>query len=1013
MTFTPTDTSTYESVSAQTTLDVHRMPLTITAQDSTKVYGASLPPLAVAYSGFVNGDSATNLDVPPSLSATASAASGVGAYLITPAGASATNYTVTFIPGTLTIQPAPLTVQADDKTMSQGTAPPTLTVTYSGFVNGDTPSSLTLPPIATTAATATSPAGSYPITASGAAGSNYTIRYVNGTLTVTAKRLPTLTWTTPARVTYGTALGSLQLNAAANVPGALTYNPPLGTVLSAGLGRPLAVTFAPADTATYDGVSATVKIDVAPAPLTISAAAQTKPYGAPLPALTAAYSGFVNGEDAASLDTPPVLSTTATAASPVGLYPITVQGAADANYSLTVVPGSLTVTPVPLVISAENRSKEIGAPLPILTASFVGFVNGDNPANLDTPPVLSTTATAASALGSYPIVVNGAADANYAITFLPGVLNVVQLNAPPTLNPIADRGVGTNSLEQSVRLTGITSGGPNEFQTLTVIATASPTNVITLLGIGALSPQGEADLKFRASPGARLGQTAAVTVTVTDGALASNSVSRSFLVTVTDRGLSAIGGQSMPGLFLDLPILLNSSSGGEQSIQFSLSFDPTLLRFQQALPGLDVPNADILVNVLQASQGRVGVRITPPPSLAAGARELAKLRFLVPDDARPGSTVLEFVDAPVPREILGASALVLPTFFDTSTASITLGFEADLSPRPTGNTNGTIIVTDWVQVGRIAAFLDATENANEFRRADCAPRLAADQSLLLGDGKISIVDWVQAGRYAAGLDPATPCGGPFAAASTLANAAGPARPELKSIQPTFSDRRQVRLSPVVAPAGLVSWVPVEMECLGEENALGFSVQFDPDALHLGQVRLGESALDATLLVNRSAEGNGRIGIAIALPPGRSFAPGKRILVELALTPQTVPPDSVPGIAFGDRPVEREISDLLARPLPASFLVGEVRSGAPGELPSVIDRHDSAPIPMALTARWVDGTIHLRPTGSMGTRYRVEVSADLTRWTLVETGTLATPTSEVTDPASRGATARFYRARQEP
>ena len=79
---------------------------------------------------------------------------------------------------------APLTIKADDKSKTAGEANPPLTFTAIGFVNGDTPASLTTQPILTTTATTSSPAGPYPITASGAANSNYTIGYTAGTLTV-------------------------------------------------------------------------------------------------------------------------------------------------------------------------------------------------------------------------------------------------------------------------------------------------------------------------------------------------------------------------------------------------------------------------------------------------------------------------------------------------------------------------------------------------------------------------------------------------------------------------------------------------------------------------------------------------------------------------------------------------------------------------------------------------------------------------------------------------------------
>src|SRR5262249_44986102 len=138
-------------------------------------------------------------------------------------------------------------------------------------------------------------------------------------------------------------------------------------------------------------------LTITPAPLTITANSQTKVYGAPLPTLTASYSGFVNGDTAVSLTTQPTLSTTATAASHVAgsPYPISISGAVDPDYAISYAVGSLIVTPAPLTITANNQSMIYGGPPPALTASYAGFVNDDTAASLTTQPTLSTTATAA------------------------------------------------------------------------------------------------------------------------------------------------------------------------------------------------------------------------------------------------------------------------------------------------------------------------------------------------------------------------------------------------------------------------------------------------------------------------------------------------------------------------------------------------------------------------------------------------------------------------------------------
>lgn len=85
-------------------------------------------------------------------------------------------------------------------------------------------------------------------------------------------------------------------------------------------------------------------------------------------------------------------------------------------------------------------------------------------------------------------------------------------------------------------------------------------------------------------------------------------------------------------------------------------------------------------------------------------------------------------------------------------AVVHAAWEGDVAPRP--DSDGKLLVNDWVQVGRFVAGLDTTESASEFQRADCAPHAEK------GDGVILVNDWVQAGRYVAGLDAPQAQGGP-------------------------------------------------------------------------------------------------------------------------------------------------------------------------------------------------------------------------------------------------------------
>ena len=285
-----------------------------------------------------------SLATQPTATTTATVSSHVSGnpYKITASGAADTDYAISYVAGTLLVTAAPLTVTANNQTKVYGAALPALTASYSGFVNGDTVNSLTKQPaIVTTATAASHVSGSpYNITASGTVDSDYAFSYVAGTLTVT------------------------------------------------------------------------------PAPLTITANNKSKVYGAALPVLTVSYSGFVNGDTAKSLTDKPMIGTTATAASQVsgGPYSITASGAVDTDYTIGYVAGQLTVTPSRLKIAADSTGMVMGGATPPLTASYMGLVNGDTPASLTSPPILSTTATSSSPAGTYPINVTGAASADYSIT---------------------------------------------------------------------------------------------------------------------------------------------------------------------------------------------------------------------------------------------------------------------------------------------------------------------------------------------------------------------------------------------------------------------------------------------------------------------------------------------------------------------------------------------------------------------------------------------------------------------
>jgi hypothetical protein len=174
-------------------------------------------------------------------------------------------------------------------------------------------------------------------------------------------------------------------------------------------------------------------LDVRPAKLHIVASSVAVVYGHTPPSLTAyKLTGFLNGDTASVVSGAPVLSTTVTSTTPVGYYKIGIQTGTltAANYVFSGVSngeGVVDVTKAPLALKANNLTMTHGSPVPTLSYTLTGFVNGQSAAGTVTgTPVLTTTATSASAPGKYPITITqgSLAAANYSFVKVNGVLTV-------------------------------------------------------------------------------------------------------------------------------------------------------------------------------------------------------------------------------------------------------------------------------------------------------------------------------------------------------------------------------------------------------------------------------------------------------------------------------------------------------------------------------------------------------------------------------------------------------------
>ena len=616
-------------------LTINKAALTVTADSVRKAYGAVNPALTVSYNGFVNGDTQASLITQPTVSTMATAASAVGTYPITVAGAVSSNYTITYQQGIFTVAPdnqtitfasipaktygdadfnlsasassgsavtysssdptiatvdaagrvhilsagkaiitasqsgssnyqaaadvqqtlivnqASLTLTADNETITYGSASPALTISYSGFVNGDTPASLSTAPVVSTTATATSAAGTYPITVAGAASANYAITYQAGTFTVLPSA-QSITFPALTAKNYGDPDFNINTTST-NTSLQITYassNPAVATVDAAGkvhilsAGTTVITASQPASSNYQAAADVQQTLTVNPAVLTITADNQTKTLGTANPALTLSYSGFVNGDDATSLSTQPTVSTTASATSAAGIYAITVSSASSANYNITYVAGTFSVTN-PTISSVSLAQATIFENQP--AGTLTGILNATSPDPNATYTYSLITGNGSTDNSSFSIQGNKVVTAKsldfeqksiYSILvratnqyglYLDQIIsiNLSDVNEAPTLAAIANQQICSTTAAQTIALNGITPG-PETAQSTTLSVSSNNPGLFSSLNVSSVSA-GTATLSYQlAGTG-----TAAVTVTVKDNGGTANGGTDTFSQTFT------------------------------------------------------------------------------------------------------------------------------------------------------------------------------------------------------------------------------------------------------------------------------------------------------------------------------------------------------------------------------------------------------------------------------------------------------------------------------------------------
>ncbi|MBI1204796.1 MAG: filamentous hemagglutinin N-terminal domain-containing protein [Rhodopseudomonas sp.] len=484
------------------TLTVTPAPLTITANGVTKTYGQTVVNGSTGYStsGLVNGDSVASVSFSSTgLAATANVDGGP--YSITPSNAQGTglsNYTITYVNGTLTITPATLTYTADSGTMTYGATVPGLTGTVTGFVNGETLGSATTGNLTfATNATLLSNVGNYDITGSGLSANHGNYTFVQAAANTNAFSV------TPAEIV-------VTANGGTSIYGESPANPGLsasglqngqdvsvltGLSNSFGIGPTTGVvnggyTLSVLGTLTNANYTVTTRNTgtwtVTPAQITVTANGGTSVYGTSPsdPGLSA--NGLQNGEDVGVLtglsNSFGIGPTTSVGGGP---YTLSVLGTlTNANYTITARnTGTWTVTPASYTAISGAKTYDGNAAFGSDQVTLTG-VNGEtftvgavaNSANASSNPNSPSTGFI-SVTG--PIVgQNGADPSNYVApvaSSLTGASNVASI-AKATYTAIS--GVKTYDGTTAFAAGDVTLSGVNG-ETFNVAATGNAANAST------------------------------------------------------------------------------------------------------------------------------------------------------------------------------------------------------------------------------------------------------------------------------------------------------------------------------------------------------------------------------------------------------------------------------------------------------------------------------------------------------------------------------------------------------
>lgn len=339
----------YSSATSNMSFQFDKAIATVTASSPTVTYGDAAPTVTGSISGLVGADTSSVVSGLVCTTVYTTTSDAGSAPSTTCNGATATNYTFTYVPGSVLVQQAPVVITASSPTVTYGANAPPITPSYSGFKNSYTPTGSAIPTCSVSGYSNSAVSGStFTTSCSGSTATNYSFSYVTGTLTVTSAT-QTISFNAPISATYGDSPITLTATSSSGLTVSITTSSAAcsitnGSLTILGAGS-CVITASQSGNSNFNSATDAVRtINVAPKQITITATLDGSPGNTTLPyASTAPVAGF----------------TTSAMVGSDSVASVTFLFTGTGNYSSATAPtavGSYTLTPSNALMGSGSAS---------------------------------------------------------------------------------------------------------------------------------------------------------------------------------------------------------------------------------------------------------------------------------------------------------------------------------------------------------------------------------------------------------------------------------------------------------------------------------------------------------------------------------------------------------------------------------------------------------------------------------------------------------------------------------